>query len=74
MSFLFLAVAILDIPYISSTLSPADRLDLVTTFSNLFFALFSLAAAWFLSLWVYGVGPLRGLSKYRTKLARSNHV
>jgi hypothetical protein len=70
--FLFTAVAILDIPYFSFT--TADRLMLTTTFLFLFNAFISLAAAWLLSRWVYGMGPLRSLSKYRTRLARRNHV
>ena len=72
--FLFAAVAILDIPYFSRTLTIADRFALFSTFSSLFNSLVYLTAAGFLSRWVYGMGPLRSLSKYRTKLARSNHV
>jgi|SRR5271156_449113 len=72
--FLFTAVAILDIPYFSRTLTIADRFALFSTFSSLFNSLVYLTAAGFLSRWVYGMGPLRSLSKYRTKLARSNHV
>lgn len=73
-SFLITAVAILDIPYFSRTLSPVDRLTLITTFFYLFSALISFAAACLLSRWVYGVGPLRSLSTYRTRLRRRNHV
>jgi len=73
-SFVFTAVAILDIPYFSRTLTIADRFALFSTFSSLFNSLVYLTAAGFLSRWVYGMGPLRSLSKYRTKLARSNHV
>lgn len=73
-SFLFTAVAILDIPYFSRTPTLADRAMLITTFSYLFSAFINIAAAWVLSRWVYGVGPLRSLSKYRTKLPRRNHV
>jgi|SRR5271156_1055061 hypothetical protein len=71
---LSMAVAILGIPYFSRTLTIADRFTLFITFSSLFNSLFFLAAAGLLSRWVYGMGPLRSLSKYRTKLARSNHV
>jgi hypothetical protein len=73
-SFLFTAVAILDIPYGSSTFTTADRLMLTTTLAFLFNALVCLAAACLLSRWVYGAGPLRSLSKCRTRLARRNHV
>jgi hypothetical protein len=72
--FLFMAVAILGIPYFSRTLTIADRFTLFITFSSLFNSLVYLTAAGLLSRWVYGMGPLRSLSKYRTKLARSNHV
>lgn len=72
--FLFTAVAILDIPYFSRTLTIVDRFTLFVTFSSLFNSLVYLTAAGLLSRWVYGMGPLRSLSKYHTKLARSNHV
>ena len=71
-SFLFTAVAILDIP--SFTFTGADRLMLTTTLAFLFDAFVCLAAAWLLSRWVYGTGPLRSLSKCRTKLTGRNHV
>jgi hypothetical protein len=73
-SFLFTAVAILDIPYFSSAFTSADRLRLTTTLTFLFNAFVCFAAAWLLSRWVYGTGPLRSLSKCRTRLARRNHV
>jgi len=31
-------------------------------------------AAWIVSRWVYGVGPLRSLSRYRNKLSRKSHA
>lgn len=64
--FLFTAFAIFGIPYFSFSYS--DLLSFVTTFSYLFFSLVSLAAAYLVSRWVYGVGPLRILSSYRNKL------
>jgi len=73
-SFLFTAVAILDIPYTSPTPTFADRLSLITSALFLFDSLISLAAAWLLSRWVNGVGPLRSLRSYRSKLARREHV
>src|SRR5712691_1302616 len=72
--FLFTAVAILDIPYFSHTLTLEDRSMLIITFLYLLSALIKLAAAWLLSRWVYGAGPLCSLSKYRMRLARRNHV
>ena len=73
-SFLFNAVAILGIPYGSFTFTGTDRLMLSTTLTFLFNAFVCLAAAWLLSRWVYGAGPLRSLSKCRRKLTRRNHV
>lgn len=72
--YLVTAIATLDLPYSSRTLTLGDRIMLATTFSYLFNAFVSLVAALLLSRWVYGVGPLRSLSKYRTVLARRNHV
>ncbi len=72
--FLFTAVAILGIPYSSTTLTVEDRFLLITTFSDLFYTCISLGAAWLLSRWVYGVGPLRSLSKYHTRVTRRQHV
>lgn len=73
-NFLFTAIAIRDIPYFSSTFTSADRFALSITLRFLFNAFVCLAAAWLLSRWVYGSGPLRSLSKYRTKLGRSNNA
>jgi len=73
-SFVFTAVAILDIPYISPTRTFADRLELINSAQFLFDSLISFAAACLLSRWVYGVGPLRSLRTCRTELARREHV
>jgi hypothetical protein len=73
-SFLITALAILDIPYFSSSPALTDRRMLIITFLNLFYAFLNLAAAWLLSRWVYGMGPLHSLSKYHARLARRNHV
>ena len=73
-TFLFTAVAILGVPYYSHTLTGADRLALITTFAYLFSAFINLAAAWLLSHWAYGVGPIKSLSKYRISLSGGNHV
>jgi hypothetical protein len=72
--FLFTGVAVLDIPYVPPGLSRAGRLIVVTTFLYLSGAIISLSAAWLLSRWVFGVGPLRSLSRYRARLTRRNHV
>ena len=71
--FLFNLIAIFGIPYSSPGVNIADRLILINTFSYLFAALTSLAAARLLSHWVYGVGPLHSLSAYRTRITRRNY-
>jgi hypothetical protein len=73
-SFLFTTVAILGIPFGSSTYTAADRLMLSQTLTFLFNAFVCLAAAWLLSRWTYGTGPLRSLNKCRTSLTKGNHV
>jgi len=72
--FLFTVMAIRGVPYIPSKLDFADLLLLLNTFFYFFTSLISFGAAWLLSRWVYRVGPFRSLSRYRTQLARRNHV
>ena len=63
--FLITAVAIHDIP----TIFPAPNFEERRIFLNacfyLFNALSTVAAAWLLSRWVYGTGPIRTLRSYR---------
>ena len=49
-----------------------DWLLVFRTVSYLYGALISLAAAWVLSRWIYGAGPLRALMQCRARLARRN--
>jgi hypothetical protein len=74
LKFLFTAIAILDIPYFSSTPTIEDRIMLITASAYLYSAAVSLSAAWILSRWMYGVGPLRTLVGYRSNLVGSQHV
>ncbi|MGH9570246.1 MAG: hypothetical protein ACRD4F_11425, partial [Candidatus Angelobacter sp.] len=74
MSFLFTAVAILDIPYFSSTITIQDRLSLFILGTHLYWALVNLFAAWLLSNWVYRSGPLSSLSRYSKNISGSKHV
>jgi len=74
MGFVFTAIAILDIPYFSRTFTALDRLVLISTLAYLYGSVVSLSAAWLLSKWIYGVGPLRALMSFRSKLRRSNHA
>jgi hypothetical protein len=68
----FATVVVLDVPYFSRSLGYPDTL--ITMASYLFDALISFTAAWLLSRWVYGVGPFRSLTRYRSTLTRRNHV
>jgi hypothetical protein len=69
--FLFTAVAIRDIPYFSTTLTAADRAMLFVTCYFLYSSIISLSAAWLLSRWIYGIGPLRSLELAGRKYARA---
>jgi hypothetical protein len=73
-AYLFTAAAILDIPYFNPKLNGADRLMLMTTLLYLSRALINLFAAWLLSRWVYGVGPLHSLRRSGARFIRGNHV
>jgi hypothetical protein len=42
--------------------------------SSLLSVLTYIAAAWVLSHWVYGTGPLQSLANYQGKLVRKNHA
>ena len=68
-SYLFTAVAIFDIPYLSPTLSFTDRAMLVIAAAYLYMAIACFSAAWLLSHWVFGVGPFRHLVIYGSKLS-----
>lgn len=69
--FLATAVAILDIPFISWG---RNRYLLINACIYLLSAVMNLAGAWFLSRWVFGVGPFRSLSSYHNKLIGRTHV
>jgi len=68
------AVAILGIPYSSHAWTGAEQLMLITVGYGLYGTLVSLAGAWLLSRWVYGVGPFQALVESRARLARRNHA
>jgi hypothetical protein len=72
--FVFTAIAILDIPYFSRTLTLADRAMLIMTLAYLYSSIVSFLAAWLLARWVYGVGPFRILVTYGSKLIRTKHA
>jgi hypothetical protein len=67
-TFLFTAIAILDVPYCSRTLDTANRLQIMEMSKNLISALIAFTSVWLLSRWTYRVGPIRSLSQW------SSHV
>ena len=66
--FLITAIAIWDIPYSSAGNTAVDRFMLIITLHFLYSAMVSLSAAWMLSRWVFGRGPLGSLTAYHSKL------
>jgi|ERR1039458_7148639 hypothetical protein len=72
--YLFTAIAIMDIPYHSNGLDYMERTWLVEMSVSLISAVGAGASAWMLSRWVYGMGPIRGLSMSCKRLRRSSHV
>ena len=74
LSFLVTAVLILDIPYISPALSLMNRWMWIISLAYLYGAITCFFAAWLLSRWVYGLGPLRSLSEYRSRIGRRTHA
>lgn len=74
LGFLVTAIAIFDIPYISPGVKLADRFTLITASAYLYGAIVSFSAAWLLSRWVYGQGPVRSLTRYGKSFNRRKHV
>ena len=72
--FLIKAVAILDIPYHSATLTSSERVRLVMTISYLFGALLWLGLSWSVSRWIYGTGPLRSLNNVGRRISRRTNA
>lgn len=71
-NFLITAVAILDIPFFSFSLTYGQALLWIGLSFNLLSASLSVSAAWALSHWVYGTGPLRSLRQCVTSLRRNS--
>jgi hypothetical protein len=72
--FLITAVAVLGLPYIPTQFTYSQRGTLILRCFPLFDAFFWFAAAWLLSRWVYGTGPLRSLKSCGERVARRSHV
>ena len=62
--FIVNAIAIQDIPYISPGLTVVDRTNWAIDIWYAFAAPLLVAAAWALSRWAYGAGPIRTLRRY----------
>lgn len=73
-TFLATAVAILGVPYIPHSLEPFTRMQLMASALQLAVAVLVFCAAWILSRWAYGVGPLSCLRFYRDRIRRTTHV
>ncbi len=69
LEFLITALAIWDVPYGSFGFTDVN---MILTGSYLYGAIVSLFAAWLLSRWVFGVGPLRSLAAYRSRVRPQN--
>ena len=67
-------IAIRGIPDSSFPLGLSGRFILISALSYLFGALISLVAAWLMSRWVFGVGPLRCLAPSIARFAGRNRV
>jgi hypothetical protein len=66
--YLSTTVAVFNVPYFSPTITVENGFMLYRMLSYVCPAVLTLAAAWLLSRWVYGIGPLRTLVGYRSKL------
>lgn len=72
--YVFTAVAIFDVPYLSPTLNVMDRLTLIETSTYLYGSVVSLFAAWLLSRWVSGVGPFCYLIECKNRFTERKHA
>jgi len=72
--FMATAIAVRGMPYISHRTSLADQFMLIPASFDLFWTAASLAAAWLLSRWAHGAGPITCLKQYGLILARRKHV
>jgi hypothetical protein len=68
------AIAIRDIPLFSEGMNEENLMIAITALNYFYFAIASGFAAAFLSLWVYGVGPITSLRRYRKLITRRNRA
>jgi len=72
LTFVGTAIAIRDMPYISSGFTKTDWLLLFTPLLYLVECVVSLSAALVISRWLFGRGPLGALSSYKAAMRSSN--
>jgi hypothetical protein len=72
--FIVTAIAVRDIPYFDGPLLGVQLLMVDGFLFYFLWAVIGFSAAWLLSRWVFGVGPLRSLGNYRSKLTRRDHA
>ena len=72
--FLGTAALILDVPNIPHALDPVTRVTLIVSALYLIKALLMFSAAWILSRWAYGFGPVRCLRSCGDIIRRNSHV
>ncbi len=70
----FVAIRIHVISYIPLTPDSLTQQMFKTSANDLVLVLVNLTGAWFLSLLVYGAGPLRSLGSYKAKLSRKPYA
>lgn len=73
-TFLGTAALILDIPYIPHALDPFTRIRLIICALILAEALLKFGAAWLLSRWAYGFGPIRCIRSCLDIIRRNSHA
>jgi hypothetical protein len=61
------------IPSFSDVVYLSDRVDLFVTISDFFCALIGVAAAWILSRWVFGAGPIKCLGPSHANSSKGSH-
>lgn len=64
----------LDLDFATRHILSDELANLPVTLSILVSALACILAAWLLSRWTYGIGPLRALGSYRDKLSRKTYA
>ncbi len=59
------AIAIWDLPY--SKIDVMDKVEFVSALEHFLYAIAYFAAAWMISRWLFGAGPIHSLRTYRVR-------